>query len=39
MFGEIGDRRVAAWLEEVLDEDDKEEVKEAAKKALDSRKD
>ena len=34
MFGEIGDRRVAAWLEEVLAGDYEEEVKEAAREAL-----
>jgi hypothetical protein len=33
-FGEIGHRRVAAWLEEVLAGDYNEEVKEAAKEAL-----
>ena len=35
LFGEIGDRRAAAWLEAVLAEDHNEEVKEAAREALD----
>jgi len=34
MFGEIRDSRATAWLEEVLAEDHDEEVKEAAKEAL-----
>jgi glutaredoxin len=34
LFGEIGDRRATAWLEEVLGEDYNEEVKEAAQEAL-----
>jgi glutaredoxin len=35
MFGEIGDRRTVTWLEEVLAEDYNEELKEAAREALD----
>ena len=34
VFGEIGDRRAAAWLQQVLAEDHIEEVKEAAREAL-----
>lgn len=34
MFGEMGGRRVAAWLEEVLAGEYNEEVKEAAKEAF-----
>jgi hypothetical protein len=34
MFGEVGDRRTKAWLEEVLAGDDSAEVKEAASEAL-----
>jgi hypothetical protein len=34
MFGEIKDRRAVSWLEEVLDGDYDEEVKEAAREAI-----
>jgi HEAT repeat protein len=34
MFGEIKDRRAVSWLEDVLDGEYDEEVKEAAKEAL-----
>jgi hypothetical protein len=34
MFGEIKDRRAVSWLEEVLDGEYDEEVKEAAREAI-----
>ena len=34
LFGEIGSRRAAPWIEEVLAKEDSEEVKEAAMEAL-----
>jgi hypothetical protein len=34
MFGEIKDRRAVSWLEDVLDGEYDEEVKEAAREAI-----